>query len=191
MVSLIAPESEARLRKLFGADFDTLTPIEVQTLVTADLEGEVSNSRLQLIRSEHPVELTKLLQSLTTRGFLDQIGLKRGTSHCLPVWPSSLAPGASSLAIGPSHETDPLLLEIAKPAREKKKLVPALTKTIIRKLCSGRYLSANQIGILMDRGKDKLQKNALSVMVADGELVLRFPDQPTHPNQAYTTKEQP
>ena len=97
MVSLIPAASEARLRKLFGPDYDTLTPIEVQTLVTADLESEVSNSRLQLIRMEHPVELTKMLQGLASRGFLDQIGQKRGTSYRLPAWASvsPLAGGAS------------------------------------------------------------------------------------------------
>ena len=67
--------------------------------------------------------------------------------------------------------------------------MPELTKTIIRKLCSGRFLTADQIGVLMDRGKDKLQKNFLASMVAVGELSQRYPEQPTHPDQAYQTKE--
>ena len=212
MVSLIPPESEARLRKLFGADFDTLPPNEIQALVTADLEGEVSNSRLQLIRMEHPAELTKMLQSLASRGFLDQIGQKRGTIYRLPAWASApgprasalapgasaLAPGASALAPGASApmeettpENDPRLLEFAKPAREKPRLAPELSKKIIRNLCTGRYLTADQIGVLMDRGKDKLQKNFLATMVTEGEILLRYPDQPTHPDQAYTTKDRP
>ena len=70
---------------------------------------------------------------------------------------------------------------------DKPRLMPELTKTIIRNLCSGGYLTADQIGKLMDRGKDKLQKKFLAVMVADGELALRFPEQPTHPDQAYRT----
>lgn len=209
MLSLIPPASEARLRKLFGPDYDTLSPIEVQTLVTADLESEVSNSRLQLLRMEHPVELTKMLQGLASRGFLDQVGQKRGTSYRLPAWAaagasaltesasalvhgaSSLKAEASSLVFKTRPENDPELLEIAKPARDKPRLMPELSKTIIRTLCSGRYLTADQIGALMDRGKDKLQKNFLAGMVADGELTLRFPDQPTHPDQAYTKKESP
>lgn len=238
MVSLIPDESSTRLRQLFGSDYDTLTPIEIQTLVTADLEGEVSNSRLQLIRTEHPVELTKMLQGLASRGFLDQMGQKRGASYRLPTWAvssgsrsvpfispasapvteaSSLAPPASSLAppasaltagastLAPpatvptaeasalpegSPESDLELLEIARPAREKPRLVPELAKTIIRRLCWKRFLTADQIGALMDRGKDKVQKNLLAPMVASGELLLRFPDQTTHPDQAYTTKDE-
>jgi ATP-dependent DNA helicase RecG len=239
MVSLIPPESESRLRKLFGSDFDALTPSEIQALVTADLEGEVSNSRLQLIRMDHPVELTKMLQSLASKGFLDQVGQKRGTSYRLPSWATALAPGTSALAPGTSSlapgtsslapgtsslapgtsslapgtsslvpgtsaikseataltpgitaENEPELLEIARPAREKPRLMPELSRMIIKKLCSGRYLTADRIGELMDRGKDKLQKNFLTAMVSDGELILRFPEQPTHPEQAYKAKEE-
>lgn len=187
MVSLIPPSSESRLRKLFGADFGTLNPIEIQTLVTADLEGEVSNSRLQLMRMEHPFERTKMLQGLASRGFLDQVGQKRGTSYRLPAGASALTNGASALTDGTIAESDGQLLEIAKTAMDKPRLMPELTKTIIRNLCSGGYLTADQIGKLMDRGKDKLQKKFLAVMVADGELALRFPEQPTHPDQAYRT----
>lgn len=84
MVSLIPGESENRLKQLFGNDYESLSPMEMQTLVTADLEGEVSNSRLQLFRSEHPTELTRMLQGLAGRGFLEQIGQKRGAIYRLP-----------------------------------------------------------------------------------------------------------
>ena len=205
MVSLIPLESQGRLRKLFGSDYETLAPVEVQTLVTADLEGEVTNSRLQLIRVEHPVELTKLLQSLASRGFLEQVGQKRGSSYRLPGWASHedqtaspvpqtaspLAPRASPIAQATSPlapENDERLLDIAKPAREKKKLIPSLTRTIIRRLCSEKFLTAEQLGHLMERRKDKLQENFLASMVAAGELCLRFPEQTTHPDQAYRTQ---
>jgi ATP-dependent DNA helicase RecG len=191
-------------QSLFGDDYATLTPIEVQTLVTAALEGEVSNGRLQLFRSEHPVELTRMLQNLTSRGFLDQLGQKRGSCYRLPNWASpvkseatalapgatALAPGASALAPGASAlapEQDRRLLAIAKPARDKKKLIPSLTRTIIRNLCQGHFPTADQVGALMDRGKDKLQKNFLADMVQHQELELRYPEQPTHPDQAYRT----
>ena len=91
MLSLVPAESATRLRQFFGDDFSSLSPIEVQTLVTADVEGEVSNSRLQLVRTEHPVELTKILQSLAARGFLEQFGQKRGCSYRLPTWVFPLA----------------------------------------------------------------------------------------------------
>jgi len=198
MISVIPKESEARLRRLFGPDYDTLLPAEVQSLVTADLEGEVSNSRLQLIQKEHPVELTKMLQILYSRGFLEQVGQKRGSSYRLPTWASSLAPVAPPLAplapVAPPMTSDatdlarnPELQEISRPAWEKKKLIPSLTRKIILSLCEGRFLSADQLSQLMNRGKEKLQENFLSEMVASGELELLHPNQPTHPGQAYRT----
>ena len=194
MVSLLPEDSLVRLRAVLGEKLGGLNARGVQTLVMADLEGEVSNSRLQLMRMEHPFELTKMLQGLASRGFLDQVGQKRGTSYRLPAGASALTDGASALTDGASAltdgaivESDGWLLEIAKTARDKPRLMPELTKTIIRNLCSGGYLTAEQIGELMNRGKDKLQKKFLAVMVADGELTLRFPEQPTHPDQAYRT----
>ena len=80
-----------------------------------------------------------------------------------------------------------MLLEIARPAREKKKLVPELTKRLIQLLCQNEPLTAEQLGELLDRRKDKLQENFLAPMVANGELQLRYPDQLTHPEQAYRT----
>ena len=116
MVSLIPPESEARLRKLFGADFDTLTPNEIQALVTADLEGEVSNSRLQLIRMDHPGRTDEDASRSGIKGFLGSDRSKawnhlsaarlgfgpcdRSFGPCAGA--SALAPGASALAPGAS-----------------------------------------------------------------------------------------
>ena len=48
-------------------------------------------------------------------------------------------------------------------------------------------LSAASLATLLKRQKDKLQENFLAAMVLEGELLLRYPDQPTHPQQAYRT----
>ena len=47
MVSMLPAESLARLRAKFGSAFERLTEVEAQVLVTADVEGEVSNLRMQ------------------------------------------------------------------------------------------------------------------------------------------------
>lgn len=220
MVSLIPPESEARLRKMFGADFETLAPLEVQTLVTADLEGEVSNGRLQLFCQEHPAELTRILQNLTAQGYLEKFGQKRQTYYRLPAWRTSVATSPTSNGSPPAAAgtpptavgtpptaagtppiavaTPPIaaatppteeeqLLAIAQPAREKPRLAPELTKAIIRKLCLSRHLDAARIADLMRRDAEKMRERFLNPMVAAGELALRYPAVPNHPQQSYTT----
>ena len=85
MVSLLPEESLQRLRSRFGLKFNRLQGLEVQALVTADLEGSVSNRRLQEVSDEHPADLTKLLHHLVARGFLYQDGQKRWASYHLPL----------------------------------------------------------------------------------------------------------
>ena len=83
MVSLLPEESLQRLRSRFGPKFNRLDGLEVQALVTADLERTVSNRRLQEVCDEHPADLTKLLHNLVARGFLHQDGQKRWASYRL------------------------------------------------------------------------------------------------------------
>lgn len=84
MVSMLPERSLEKLRELFGIPFDGLNQEEVQALVTAELEGEVSNRRMKEICDRHPSDLTKILQGLVRRSFLSQVGQGRGTRYTLP-----------------------------------------------------------------------------------------------------------
>ena len=81
MVSMLPAESLARLRERFGGEFERLSEVEAQVLVTADVEGEVSNLRMQEMAATHSAELTKVLQGLVRRGLLTPAGLGRGTRY--------------------------------------------------------------------------------------------------------------
>ena len=83
LVSVLPEERLAQLKTLFGRRFEGLGPLEVQSLVTALQEGSVSNSRMRLESDEHATDLTKMLQGLVAKGFLDQRGQKRGTFYVL------------------------------------------------------------------------------------------------------------
>ena len=178
----------------------------------------LANQRHQPFSIDHTTNITRILKDFVARGFLEQFGLKRGRSYRLPSWVSSplptgaspLAGGASPLAAGTpplasgaspltagtpplvggaSITDDPRLLEIARLAREKPRLMPGRVKQIVRELCRDRFLTSGEIGTLMNRGPEKLREKFLSSMVASGELSLRYPDEPNHPDQAYTIKD--
>jgi ATP-dependent DNA helicase RecG len=53
MVRLLPPESLNRLQAMFGGSIRSLSPVEVQTLVAADLEDTASNARMRLLRDDH------------------------------------------------------------------------------------------------------------------------------------------
>ena len=81
MVSMLPAESVGRLRLRFGVKFERLSELEAQVLVTADVEGAVSNLRMQEMATTHPAELTKVLQGLVKRAMLTPLGVGRGTRY--------------------------------------------------------------------------------------------------------------
>jgi predicted HTH transcriptional regulator len=71
MVSLIPDEVDQALRVRFGDRFAKLDKTAVQAVVTAQVEGSVTNSRMQEITGEHSKDITGVLQSLGARWSAD------------------------------------------------------------------------------------------------------------------------
>ena len=78
-------------------------------------------------------------------------------------------------------------LEPAAPARAKARLPAAEVRNLIASLCSGRWLTARELGGLMNRDPENLQERFLTAMVREGALELRFPGVRNRPDQAYRT----
>jgi len=209
MVSMLPEDSVARLEEQFGRRFTSLSPLEVQALVTAELEDGVSNSRMQEISSEHPADLTRMLQGLVGKGCLRQLGQKRGAVYRLPEHAhrggttlaheqcDSLHKPADSLhkdvdslhsGRGISQEEFAHLDAIAAPGRSRRRLPPQEMRKLVCTLCRGRYLSAAALGELLGRSPTGLQYRILRPMVTEGLLVLRYPESLNRPDQAYTTR---
>ena len=81
MVSLIPQEVDHALRQRFGNRFAMLDKTAVQAVVTAQLEGSVTNSRMQEITGEHAKDITSVLQSLVRDGLLTQQNQRRWASY--------------------------------------------------------------------------------------------------------------
>lgn len=98
----------------------------------------------------------------------------------------------TDLSILPT-ELQQKFIEITKPAKDKKRLKPELMQTLIIELCSNHYLTSKILAQLLDRNQQFLRADYLLPMVKNGKLMLAYPNQPTHENQAYksTQKETP
>lgn len=83
MVSLLPEESLAWLRSLLGDRLGGLNAREVQALVTADAEGNVTNLRLQQFSTDHATDITKMLQDLVVKGLFVKDGCGRWASYRL------------------------------------------------------------------------------------------------------------
>lgn len=202
MVSLLPEESLAKLQDGLGDNFGKLDSEEVQALVTADIEGEVSNQRLQQFSRQHRTDITKTLQCLVSKGFLAKDGHGPWATYRLdgplkPVTESGAAALTSSPHNGESsphkpasspHDvtSDTSLLAIAQPARDKQRLAPPQMDQVILDLCRGRYLTANEIGTLVNRDPKNLRDRFLTPLSESGRLLRKHP-KANDPNQAYTT----
>jgi ATP-dependent DNA helicase RecG len=61
-------------------------------------------------------------------------------------------------------------------------------RSVILTLCHERWLTATELGALVDREAEKLQSRFLTAMVKEGLLELRHPDVRNRPDQAYRAK---
>lgn len=192
MLSLIPEESLARLQERFGSRFSRFSELEVQALVTADLEDGVDNSRLRQITGRHTADITALLQDLVAKQALVPTGRSRWTRYRLVHSPhkdgDSIHNGKDSI-YNDAKMCEPeqqRLLQIAAPAREKQRLDPKVMEQLILELCRGCWLSRRQLAQLLDRNPDGIRSRFLTPLVEHDLLQLRYPDKPNRSDQAYT-----
>ena len=193
MVSLIPEEVDRALHLRFGDRFAKLDKTAVQAVVTAQVEGSVTNARMQEITGEHSKDITGVLQTLVRDGLLTQQNQRRWASYRVAEDSPQSGDGSPQLA-GDSPQFDRLaglsdevraLLPMAEPARKNKKLPVAQLQAVIGQLCAGRWLSTSELAALVDRDAEKLQSRFLTAMVKNGALELRYPDVRNRPDQAY------
>ena len=187
MISLLPEESIARLRQRFESKFQQFTSMEIQALVTADIEGYVDNARMRQTTAEHPADITKVLQILVSKGVLVQDGQGRWTRYRLA--PTSVHKAETSVHKEPGSLHMLELSKIAETARQSKRLSYSEMETILIGLCQGRWLTKKQLADLLQRNHDGLRIRSLSPMVERKLLRLRYPEAPNHMDQAYTSNE--
>ena len=95
-VSLLPDETLQLLDHRFGEDFKGLSENERLALATAQIEGFVTNGRLQQISRLHPRDITDLLRNLVSKGMLVHDGQGRGTTYRV----------AGSAAVDLAHSID-------------------------------------------------------------------------------------
>jgi ATP-dependent DNA helicase RecG len=218
MVSLIPEATLTELRTRLGHRFNGLGAAALQALATAQLEGSVSNQRLQQLVAEHPTDITYLLTKLCDRKLLVSDGRRRWTRYQLP-WrvssrvqteapqnisdssgkadsSSGKAPDSSGKADSSSGKIDDPVLwahleQIAAPVAGTARAKKVVVRQTILDLCNQRFIGLADLADLLGRSPVSLRNEYLSPMVKEGILVHRFPAEPNHPQQAYQTTRSP
>lgn len=90
LVSILPSDMVETLKRHFGETaVADLMDDEIHTLVTAALEGAVTNLRLQQMLTRHRVDITQMLGALVSRGMLRKHGRRRGASYTVAWHPES------------------------------------------------------------------------------------------------------
>src|SRR5687768_15720548 len=76
----------------------------------------------------------------------------------------------------------PTLETMARPARERRRLAPAIRDDLISLLCAKVPLSVRELATLLDR-TEAYTGDAIRPLVENGRLTFLFPSQPRHPRQ--------
>jgi ATP-dependent DNA helicase RecG len=100
MVSMLPEAVLADLRVRCGPTFDELDGDEVQALVQAHVDEDVTNQDLQDMLSLHRTDITRLLKGLVRKGLLRPVGIGRGTRYMLGSGISPTKPGISPIMGG-------------------------------------------------------------------------------------------
>lgn len=206
MMSLIPEPVLSELQDRFGKPFLQLSKPEIQALITAHLEGEVSNTRLQQLIVNHRADITQILLGLCQKGMLVSDNRRRwaryrlgshkeNSPHSKGEVPSlaaevpSLGAEVPSLAAEvPSLEGNfdqSNLVEIALPVSSKQRVTRRVMNRVILELCADKFLNAEQLASLLNRKVTNLQERYIAPLVIKGELLMKYPEAPNHPNQAY------
>lgn len=214
-ISLFPPEVTAEMERRFPKTMHSLDENGRLALATAILEGRVTNERLQELTDQHPRDLTFLLKTLVKNGFLIVREKRRWSSYTLaPENTASLPHKQGSLphkdvslphktAISqhkkinfqqdekglhdevPATRTDSALPDIIREIQHQQRTNPGKMEEAILILCKDRYVTPQELADVLKRNMRTLKNSYLSKLVRLNKLVLRFPNQPTHPSQAY------
>lgn len=207
-ISLFPPEVTEEMEQRFPKRLARLDETGRLAIATAILEGRVTNERLQELTDKHPRDITFLLKRLVNEQFLVGNDKRRWSSYTLA--PAGLVPGSvgtqhsgvSSQHKEPSSQHNGLSSQHKKPSlphkqaspalveeiRNQKRSAPAKVEAAILALCADEFVTAQELGEKLQRGMETLKNHYISKMIRDGRLELRYPDQPTHPLQAYRAK---
>jgi len=84
MISLMPTWAFEALRQKIGAAFEGLSQPAQTALATALIEGDVTNTRMQDLVTDHPSDITRLLRGFVAKGLLETDNQRRWTRYCLP-----------------------------------------------------------------------------------------------------------
>lgn len=163
------------LKRLFSHEYDALDPYELKLL--SFLYGHESITLLdaQTILNQKSTFINKIFMSLEQKQIIEK-NYDNG-ELCYAFFNSNKADKdlLDTLRVKVSH--------IASSRRTK----PEHLKEAVLTICEGRFLTLQEIAEILNRNETHLRKTIINPLLESKELILKYPNKPTHMNQAYKT----
>ena len=160
-------------------------------LSTAEIEGVVSNLRLQGLLNKYSSEISIMLKDLCSQGYLNPENKGRWTSYHLNKG-IGLKQGSlfENLDGHLNEKMDTSDKKDGHLGRNMQEIKSSELKSYIVEICSCRYLTIEEIAVKKRRTSKYLKNKIVSQLLKDGLLERLYPTAPNHPNQAYKKKQQ-
>ena len=182
---------------------------EFRALLHAHRQGRVENAAMRSIAGLDTLESSILLRRLRDRNLLELQPHGAQSYYTRPPVLQAHTELATSPLDPPRAAVDrgELAADRGEPGTDRGELPPEImqaiaelgtrprkekVRAVIKALCSVReWSSPSELAKLLDFKPAKLTERHLSPMVEDGRLLRRYPDNPTHPEQAYRSTSMP
>ena len=209
MASLLPQSIVALLEAKHGQSFGRLSHDDKVVVVSAVVERTIDHSGACRLTGQHPADVTKLLKRLCREGFLVAEGRTRGTFYRpldtsndeqgefygfdpvdaptgLPVNPTGLPVNPTGLPVS-SSVVDKLRTKIAlrHPQGLPGKLPRPDMAALILTMLDGDFVAPQDLATALDRSPVFLRASYLKPLLLQKLIEARFPDTPSHPQQAY------
>lgn len=186
MLSTIHADTITELKTLFGGQIDHLGKDDLMILATCQIEGYITNQRLQYLVDRHKTEITKLLQELCKRQLLISDNKGRwSTYHLNKDYGENLDSSKVDSSKVDSSKMDSSNVDssaIKNSGRTKKLDYKELAK-MITIFCNTEYKSIDEIADGVGKKVKYLKNRIVPKMINDGILVREHPH--NHPNQRF------
>ncbi|MFM1969103.1 MAG: hypothetical protein RL152_480 [Bacteroidota bacterium] len=204
MESLISSRSMDALAAIFGEEIRQLIGNQLIALTTAQIEGAITNTRLQQLIGDHASAISKLLKELCTSGYLTISGKGRGTVYQLNTKYVSENQGDNKVDVGiqgilfadesakmdtsgAKMDTSDAKMDTSADTKEKR-MRPEELGQLVLEYCKDEYRSVDEIGSYLQKTAKYLKNKIIPRLLKTGQLERLYPNNPNHPQQKYKTK---
>ncbi|OPC30744.1 RNA-binding domain-containing protein [Elizabethkingia anophelis] len=179
MFSMIPEETLSELKEIFGDGIISIGKDELTILSFCQIEGEITNNRLQNNLQRHKVDITQMLQELCKRGYLVSENSGRWTTYHLnknfKIGPQNV----DTLNVDTSN-VDTLNVDTSKNIRS------GLNEKILA-FCNHDFKTVKEIAVYTERTESHLKNRIIKKLLEEGSIARKYPDKVNHPDQAYRT----